>query len=752
MTEWVLAVTFGDEMLAVASADRPDGEREPIETVETSPTAVFLNAALELLVGRAAQARGRSWPSRFDAAPHRLLGGPATFELGDEQVSVPLAVEASLRPLVAAAVARHWGADPIEIRLTCPDSWPVERREGLRSVVAGLGLRCLVRLDSRAVALAASQDPGGRGALIGVVTLDHATTELVLVRSDEHAQHPVLVTALAREEAELVAAVAAAFAAQRAAGDGPIRVCCVVAASIDAESLLESLERELRCLVPRLALEAAAGASAGLRSPSDRLVPDAAQRVIDDDVQFTIYRPRAVCPERWYTLLAFAHKTDSAVGEDGVLVDPRAEVEGRAQKQFGRDRAGYLTAVSDGPPLPRGSEIRFVPEVDLVEFDPPQQSFRWAGPVHEQPFQFRADARLDGQRARGRMAVYAGCVLVGQVGISFRVGRDEPATPLTAGESARRYRKIFVSYSHLDADVVDRVEAYVAAHGDAYLRDVQHLRAGELWDERLVAMIREADVFQLFWSSNSMRSPHVRREWTYALELDRPGFVRPVYWEDPLPSAPELGLPPDELLQLHFAQLPGDGAAAESAPRAEATSAPVDPPSPPLPPPPAATMRPPTRGRPRLRTLTAAGGGLLATMVVGIALVAGSGARSGLSALPAVAPTAGHALKRVPGLPAYGRALAAVTDETFYCLQGRGYDVADAADSYEATLIFDAAGGAVAEVRTFGSAELAMLRDEDAAAWLASERDRDVVGSSVVVWRPAADALARAEIAGCLDR
>jgi hypothetical protein len=632
VTDWVLAISFDDEMLAVASADRPESEREPIEAVETSPTAVFLTAALELLVGDAAEARGRSEPQRFDAAPHRLLGGPATFALGDEQVSVALAVEAPLLPLVSAAVARHHGAHPIEVWLTCPDSWPAERREGLRSVAAGLGLRCPVRLDSRAAALATVCDPDGAGGLIGVVTFDHATTELVIVRSGTGERSPelLLVTALPREEADLVARVAAAFAAQRAAGDEPIRIGCVVAESIDAGSLLDALERALHCRVGQLGRGASAVASARLPPWPALPVPDAAQRVIDDDVQFTIYRPRAVCPERWYTLLAFAHKTDSVIGDDGAPVDPRAEVEGRAQKQLGKDRAGYLMAVSDGRPLPRGSEIRFVPEVDLVEFDPPQQSFRWVGPVHEQPFRFRADARLDGQRARGRMAVYAGCVLVGEVGISFRVGPDEQPALTTAAEPARRYRKIFVSYSHLDADVVDRVEAYVAAQGDAYLRDVQHLRAGERWDERLIAMIREADVFQLFWSSNSMRSPHVRREWTYALELNRPEFVRPVYWEDPLPSAPELGLPPEELLQLHFAQLPGDDAAIAIAPIVAAAppAAIADAPPPPPPQPVAWSTRPAGRGRSRGGALAAAGGGLLATLFVGLVVALSTGGGS----------------------------------------------------------------------------------------------------------------------------
>lgn len=42
-------------------------------------------------------------------------------------------------------------------------------------------------------------------------------------------------------------------------------------------------------------------------------------------------------------------------------------------------------------------------------------------------------------------------------------------------------------------------------------------------------MIREANAFQLFWSTNSVRSDFVRQEYQYALALRREDFVRPVF-------------------------------------------------------------------------------------------------------------------------------------------------------------------------------------------------------------------------------
>ena len=76
--------------------------------------------------------------------------------------------------------------------------------------------------------------------------------------------------------------------------------------------------------------------------------------------------------------------------------------------------------------------------------------------------------------------------------------------------------------------------------------------AGEKWDERLRQLIDEADVFQLFWSTNSMHSPYVRQEWEHALVLERSNFIRPTYWEIPMPGSSDPPLPPEALRRLHF--------------------------------------------------------------------------------------------------------------------------------------------------------------------------------------------------------
>ena len=168
---------------------------------------------------------------------------------------------------------------------------------------------------------------------------------------------------------------------------------------------------------------------------------------------------------------------------------------------------------------------------------------------------------------------------------------------------------MFASYSHADAEVVEAVASTVRLLGDEYLIDAHDLRSGEDWQQRIAEFIEDADVFQLFWSSNALRSREVLAECRHAISLQREGFIRPVYWQDPLPEDPQNDLPPTPIRRLHFSRLneparllaPDGGAPAPGAddprPIPLPGSLPPQPPlleSPPAPPPPPPTLAPDT--------------------------------------------------------------------------------------------------------------------------------------------------------------
>jgi TIR domain len=296
--------------------------------------------------------------------------------------------------------------------------------------------------------------------------------------------------------------------------------------------------------------------------------PEPASRPIDDNVQFTVYRPRRIPPDTWCTILAFAHLAERRADAPADAPDPVEEMRRQAEQLLGDRAAAYADTTQDsGEAIPREGELTFVLDAPDLQVNPRQRSFRWLEDVHREEFRIRAPAALDGCTVRGALHVYLGALLLADVALAVRVDSGAaPAVPDTDADRARPYRRIFPSYSHRDEPIVRQVEAYARTMGDEYLRDVTHLRAGEVWNERLMDFIRSADVFQLFWSRHSMLSPWVRREWEYALSLGRAHFVRPTYWETPMPEAPERDLPPAPLRALHFQRLPvAEAAATESA-------------------------------------------------------------------------------------------------------------------------------------------------------------------------------------------
>jgi hypothetical protein len=289
--------------------------------------------------------------------------------------------------------------------------------------------------------------------------------------------------------------------------------------------------------------------------------------VVDENVQFTVYRPNAVRPEVWYPLLAFAHLAERRSGAPPGQPNPLEQVRALAA-QAGVAAYGAPRVDARGG-VPREGQLTFVPFVEGVDFNPRSQSFEWQEDVHQQNFRLRAHPFTEGLVLRGQLTVYLGAFILADIALAFKVdnaaqpppapslrplvstgsGPREPGlTPVTAVP----YQKVFPSYSHKDLAIVAQAEAYGKALGHIYLRDRLALRSGEQWEVRLLELIDEADIFQLFWSSNSMRSNYVRREWEHAIALGRPGFIRPTYWEVPMPQSANPRLPPDALAPLHF--------------------------------------------------------------------------------------------------------------------------------------------------------------------------------------------------------
>lgn len=286
------------------------------------------------------------------------------------------------------------------------------------------------------------------------------------------------------------------------------------------------------------------------RRPSESAPPPATtpEPTQDEPIEFSSYALKEVTPQTWVPMRAYVYKVSAA---RQVAADASAEFRDFDIRDIRTVTEGVSQAIREG------SLITATPELEGFQFNPPSVSQYFFEDWHRFDFKMRAHTASVNQSVNGVITFTVEGVIIADLPLSVFVAQASSSAALTpkpsstpAPMTAQPYQAIFCSYSHRDTTIVERVERVYKALGMTYLRDAVTLRSGENWNNRLLEMINEADIFQLFWSISASKSKYVQQEWEYALERMKnekiPSFIRPVYWEDPMPS------PPEALGHLHF--------------------------------------------------------------------------------------------------------------------------------------------------------------------------------------------------------
>ena len=258
-----------------------------------------------------------------------------------------------------------------------------------------------------------------------------------------------------------------------------------------------------------------------------------------DEVAFTAFHPKEGQADAWQSLLVYAHVTSAAKA-----------VRNDAQKYKDEIQPIKETTSKTSARIARGTELSIIPSCTGVTFNPAQVTFRWAEEFHRASFRFKAEPSLAGDAVSGQISIHAGPLLISTIKFAM-LFNDKTNSPSLGEqvEQATMYssNRIFISYSHNDTELALLFRNVLEAVGYDVLIDIDDLRAGQVWNAELMNMIERADIFQLFWSSNSSQSEYCRREWQHALQQEKPdGYIRPIYWRKPLPT------PPEELSKFHF--------------------------------------------------------------------------------------------------------------------------------------------------------------------------------------------------------
>jgi TIR domain-containing protein len=263
-----------------------------------------------------------------------------------------------------------------------------------------------------------------------------------------------------------------------------------------------------------------------------------------EKVQFTCGYPGAVSASQWYSVLLYIHLTERAQYVRSLLDRQSAEI------GSGAVASGAVASRT----IERGTTLKLVPNLKGFRLNPSTLELDWFEDVQQVRFRIMAGDELAGSSRLGAIDVYAAGLLIAQVPLSIRV--RQPGENETAESQiilARMFEKVFASYSHKDKAVVDACCALSRSMGISMFVDSALLLSGDDWKTKLRETILGSDVFQLFWSSNSSASTEVEKEWRTALGLvgeKTERFIRPLYWQQPLPAVPS------ELNAFHFALLP----------------------------------------------------------------------------------------------------------------------------------------------------------------------------------------------------
>ena len=267
---------------------------------------------------------------------------------------------------------------------------------------------------------------------------------------------------------------------------------------------------------------------------------------------FQTYAPREAMATQEHFLFVYALATSSKA-------DVQSDIKSLTQA-LQTDYA-HAQEAANSAFLAAGTPITVIPECDQLTFSPPYLTQSLATPFTRFDFAFTPPTNLIGDIVLGRISVQVHGIEITHIPFATEINQaTNGANPLAQAKFSQSkihspYQKIFVSYSRKDKDIAEHYRLAQIALGNDVFIDTYSIRTGENWQAALAHAIDNADIFQLFWSKNSAKSENVKDEWEYALQYRCPedgcaGFIRPVYWDNPMPH------PPAELRHINFRYVP----------------------------------------------------------------------------------------------------------------------------------------------------------------------------------------------------
>ena len=185
-----------------------------------------------------------------------------------------------------------------------------------------------------------------------------------------------------------------------------------------------------------------------------------------------------------------------------------------------------------------------------------RKSIIWNSEYTQCSFRYFVDENIEAGNLYCEVNVYVNGVPVGCTSFLTDIVAHE-ARNIYAKQDAKRFERIFVSYSHQDYDRVKYLVQGFRAQGIDYFFDRHNLRSGDVYSERIFAYIDKADLFMLCWSANARKSEYVKKEIERALSHVYPQVTRDseTLKIRPISIEPRADFPPSIRDIYHFEEL-----------------------------------------------------------------------------------------------------------------------------------------------------------------------------------------------------
>ncbi len=265
-----------------------------------------------------------------------------------------------------------------------------------------------------------------------------------------------------------------------------------------------------------------------------------------DRIHFTITGPSHVIQPSVFVIDVWVHQKGQ-----------RNQVLERARTRANNGQPVVVATDAKSRWVHRGTRLSVWLDAEDLLIDVPERDIVWNGAIGNASFSVRVpELKPSGEPvAQGDKEVVAQVSLNGLVISELRVVirvADTVAEPGTIRMDERRHQKAFASYAREDKNRVEPCFNLLKNYApDLQIFWDQHLLPGDPVETVIFQKVAESTIFYLFWSRFAQRSFWVRREWKYALRLNKSRGGRPVLKLFPLVSPKEVPLPV-ELSDFHF--------------------------------------------------------------------------------------------------------------------------------------------------------------------------------------------------------